>query len=334
LMSAKDYLFGRLTGTVVTDPSTASGYGCYDLQTGWWLDTVREAARELSGVNLDLPPVLASTHLAPLQEAAAAALGVPAGVPVCLGAADSVMGAIGMGVTASGDIAYVGGTSTVILGVLDYLPRDVQHRFLITPMVEPETWGLEMDLLTTGAAFRWLASMLGMSDERALLELAATSRAVDLPVFLPYLAPGEQGALWDPALTGTISGLHLATNGADIARALVDGIVLESRRCMSVLAEFGFDGGPVRVSGGSASDAWFRQQLADATGRSVVTSAGSETDRSAAGAAAVGAGAIGWQLSSLVPARESSVPAAEQSQRWAHASERHDSALSAIRNLP
>ena len=35
--SAKDYLFFWLTGELLTDPSTATGYGCYELATGAWL---------------------------------------------------------------------------------------------------------------------------------------------------------------------------------------------------------------------------------------------------------------------------------------------------------
>ena len=36
IASAKDYLFSWLTGELATDPSTASGYGCYELETGRW----------------------------------------------------------------------------------------------------------------------------------------------------------------------------------------------------------------------------------------------------------------------------------------------------------
>src|SRR5580693_6162903 len=36
IASAKDYLFAWLTGELATDPSTASGYGCYELAAGRW----------------------------------------------------------------------------------------------------------------------------------------------------------------------------------------------------------------------------------------------------------------------------------------------------------
>src|SRR4029077_20746420 len=34
LLAAKDYLFGWLTGEIATDPSTATGFGCYRLADG------------------------------------------------------------------------------------------------------------------------------------------------------------------------------------------------------------------------------------------------------------------------------------------------------------
>ena len=194
-------------------------------------------------MSLRLPDVRPSTSTAPLTATAAAAMGVPSGVPVCLGAADSVLGALGMGIGEEGDIAYVGGTSTIVLGVTDRVILDGTHRFLVTPMAVPDRWGLEMDLLATGGAFRWLAGVLGLADERTLLAVAAQSSAQDLPVFLPYVAPGEQGSLWDPDLTGVLNGLHVGHTAADIARALVDGIVIESRRCLLTLEDNGFSRG-------------------------------------------------------------------------------------------
>ncbi len=332
LLGAKDYLFAWLTGCAATDPSTATGFGAYSLERGVWDESILAIAREIAGVSLALPEIRPSTHIESLGPRAAAALGLPEGVPVCLGAADSVLGAMGMGVTSPGDVAYVGGTSTIVLGVVDRVVLDDEHRFLVTPMVEADRWGLEMDLLATGAAFRWLAGVLGIADESTLLDLAARAKP-DVPVFLPYVAPGEQGALWEPDLTGTLHGLHVGHTAAEIARALVTGIVLESRRCLDTLADHGFERGPVRVSGGSASDPWFRQQLADATGRTVVTSGGTETDRSAAGAAHLAATAIGRQRGPSAPDRDSSVPVPATAGPWQSAMERHDSVLAAIRDL-
>jgi xylulokinase len=237
--------------------------------------------------------VLPAAAARPLRAQVAARLGCGQ-IPVCLGAADSVVGAFGLGVRVPGQIAYVAGTSTVVLGVTGTLAFDPRHRFLITPLAEPGRWGLEMDLLATGSALRWLAGLLGGGlDEAGVIALAAGTDPADAPVVLPYLSPGEQGALWDPSLHGTITGLTLAHGRRHLARGLVNGVVLESRRCLAVLDETGQFGRDLRVAGGSAAAASLRADLADATGRRVLAASGPETDFSARGAALLAAQALG-----------------------------------------
>ncbi|MCX6461448.1 MAG: FGGY family carbohydrate kinase [Actinobacteria bacterium] len=297
LLGAKDYVHGWLTGEFVTDPSTAAGFGCYDLHTGAWDRSILASYSELAGRPAPaLPRIDVSTSARPLSSEAALSLGLPAGIPVCLGAADSVLGALGIGVSQPGQAAYIAGTSTIILGVTDHPVTDDAHRFLVTPMAHPGTFGLEMDLLSTGSAVRWLATLLGGVSEAELMQLASTAEPDEVPLFLPYVAPGEQGALWDPSLTGALLGLHLGTTAADIARGLIDGIIVESRRCIRVLGEYGAASDVICASGASASNAWFRQQLADASGHDVVMTDDDEIDGSAVGAALVAAHAVDQPL--------------------------------------
>ncbi|HEY1615962.1 MAG TPA: FGGY family carbohydrate kinase, partial [Streptosporangiaceae bacterium] len=223
IASAKDYLFGWLTGTIATDPSTAAGYGCYELAAGSWHPPARDAALGAgapvrptgrwpalpASPRPALPPVLPSAATRPLRAELASALGCPQ-LPVCLGAADSVLGALGLGVREPGQVAYIAGTSNVIMGVTGELVLDPGHRFLVTPLAEPGRWGVEMDLLATGSAIGWLSGLLGVPDgPAAITALAAGTDPRAAPVVLPFLSPGEQGALWDPRLHGAITGLTL-----------------------------------------------------------------------------------------------------------------------------
>jgi xylulokinase len=239
----------------------------------------------------------------PLRAEAAARLGCPQ-VPVVLGAADSVLGALGLGVREPGQVAYIAGTSTVILGIADRLVLDPDHRFLVTPLAVPGCWGLEMDLLATGSAITWLAGLLGGDlDAAGLVELAAGTDPGRAPVLLPYLTPGEQGALWDPLLRGAITGLDLGHGREDLARALVNGILLESRRCLAVLDETCGPGHAVEVAGGSAAAPSFRADLADAARRPVSMPRDDDTDHSARGAALIAAlGADGGWPDGAFPA--------------------------------
>ena len=190
-------------------------------------------------------------------------------------------------------MAYLAGTSTVILGVTDRLVLDPAHRFLVTPLAEPGKWGVEMDLLATGSAITWLAGLLGDGLTAAgLAGLAATVDPSRAPVLLPYLSPGEQGALWNPLPRGAVARLDLGHGREHLARALVNGIILESRRCLAVLDEIGGFGQAVEVAGGSAADPSFRRDLADATRRAVSRPRNGDTHYSARGAALIAALAV------------------------------------------
>jgi sugar (pentulose or hexulose) kinase len=107
IASAKDYVFAWLTGELATDPSTASGYGCYELAGDRW--NAAALAVGLPGGRPGLPAVRPSVTSRPLRTEAAARLGCPP-VPVVLGAADSVLGALGLGVREPGQVAYIAGT--------------------------------------------------------------------------------------------------------------------------------------------------------------------------------------------------------------------------------
>jgi sugar (pentulose or hexulose) kinase len=89
-----------------------------------------------------------------------------------------------------------------------------------------------------------------------------------------------------------VLGLHLGHGRADLARGLVNGIILESRRCLAVLDEAGGFGTAIEVAGGSAADPGFRADLADATGRRVAMPRDDDTDYSARGAALIAALAV------------------------------------------
>lgn len=319
---AKDFLFHALTGELATDPSTASGYGAYDLRTQSWDEDTLAAARVTA-----VPPVVACRDSRPLSAAVAKRWGCRAGLPVVVGAADSVLGAYALDVRAEGDVAYVSGTSNVILGWSTFPRVDEIGRYLVTPMAD-EGYGLEMDLLATGSAMEWLASILRVGGPTELADLAATAALTSAPLVLPYFSPGEQGALWDSRLVGTVEGLTLRTTAAELARGMLAGIVLESRRCLDVLHHVSGRSGSIRLSGWGAASEVFRQDLADATGR-VVSFDRHDVDHSAVGAALLaGRATLHWPDSATAHPRDVDVvtPDPARAEYWSRRFERHDAA--------
>ncbi|MGA5536360.1 xylulokinase [Mycolicibacterium nivoides] len=323
--AAKDVLFAQLTGELLTDPSTAAGTGVFDLDRHAW-DPELIVAAEVPG----LPPVVPSGTAAPLSPRWNSALGITSDVPVVLGAADSVLGAFGIGARAHGDVAVIAGTSAVVLGISDRAVRDPQSRYLITPLAGAG-WGLEMDILAVGSAFGGIARLLGLSGPSELLDAAATVPLRHTPVFLPYLTPGEQGALWDPELTGTLHGLNLSTGPGHVGRALLSGVVVELRRAVAIAEAATGRRGPVLLGGGAATSRVLWRDLADATGREVQVDLASH-DHSAIGAAMFAAETLGNPITHT-PQLHRVTPRTGQADWWARAADRHDALRLALRGF-
>ncbi len=319
---AKDALFAYLTGELLTDPSTAAGTGVYDLDGEGW-DPELVAAARIPG----LPTLASCSAIRPMRTVLCDRLGLPAGFPVVLGAADSVLGARGVGAVHHGDVAVIAGTSAIVLGISDTPIRDRERRYLVTPLTGVG-WGLEMDLLAVGSAFEGVARLLGLAGPEALLEAAAEVRPDDAPTFLPYLAPGEQGALWDPDLTGALHGLSLGMTAGHIGRALLTGVVIELRRCIEILADTTGRRGPVLLGGGAASRLMW-QDIADATGRDVWADPHSG-DHSAVGAALLAADAVGRPLHRRSDV-ETVAPREDRYSWWAERLARHDALRQRLR---
>jgi len=235
VLSAKDYLLHALTGLHVTEPSTAAGYGVFDLRTGTFNDELCAFWNLLERLLPQLRP--ANAVAGSLSTAGAALLGLPPGIPVSTGAADSVCAAYAMAGLDPRIVSVSFGSSAVIMGQTAALAFDPAARYLLTPHVLDGWYGREMDLLASGTGYRWVSDLFGWSDgelDQHATQSVPGARGV---CFAPYLAGGEQGALWNPHLRGALSGLNLQHSRSDIARAYLEGVFYEVKRCIEVLAE-------------------------------------------------------------------------------------------------
>lgn len=266
ILSAKDYFLYALTGARATEASTAAGYGLYDL-------TERRFSRELAafwGIAPDkLPLILPSNSIAaPLSEAGAQLLQLPAGIAVSIGAADSVCAAYAMSGLDPRTASISLGSSAVVIGAAATADLDAKARYLVTPHVEPGWYGREMDLLATGTGYRWLSELFGWGEGELDQRAHGSSAGAQGLFFAPYLAGGEQGALWNPQLRAGMFGLGLRHSQNDMARAFLEGVCFELRRCIEVLAEHA----PIErvmVSGNIARSDSSSQLLADILNRPV-----------------------------------------------------------------
>lgn len=289
VLSAKDYLLSELTGLRSTEPSTAAGYGIYDLRERRFSEEFADFWQLPRAV---LPRIQGANTLAgPLNPAGAALLGLPEGLPVSSGAADSVCASFAMAGLDERLVSISFGSSAVVIGASSVRRFDEDARYLLTPHVSDAWYGREMDLLATGTGYRWLSGLFSWADgdiDRYAAESVPGAHGLCFP---PYLAGGEQGALWNPRLKGALVGLNLRHSRADIARSFLEGTFFEIKRCIDVLAEtVPIDA--VMISGTLVHAPASTQMLADILDRAV----GCVPDRSPA---AIGAAMLSRRIAGI-----------------------------------
>jgi xylulokinase len=261
---AKDFVVQRLTGTLVTDPSDASGTDAYDQLGGNWSDLLLGAA----GIDPALlPPIVDSTTVAGgLTAAAAEHTGLPAGTPVVLGGGDGPMAAVGAGVLAPEDGAYVClGSSSWISAASTAPLHDPPMRSMTFNHVVPGYFVPTATMQAGGASLSWVMGILGVAGSayETLLQDAAKASAADEGLFfLPYLL-GERSPHWNASAAGAFAGLQRHHGPGHLVRAVLEGVAFNLRTCIAAFTENGIPVDRVDVIGGGAtSDVWL-QVLAD-----------------------------------------------------------------------
>lgn len=288
VMLPHDYLTWRLTGEHVTDRGDASGTGWYDAATAQVHVELLDAATGDGSAWPDrLPTVLDPTSVGGrLTEAAAAALGFPAGIAVAAGSGDNMCAALGLGLRA-GDVAISLGTSGTAFAVSDTPTRDPSGAVAGFASASGNFLPLVCTLnatKVTDTVARWLGT-----DAPGLAGLAL--EAVDDPgtaLLVPYFDGERTPNL--PDATGTIVGLTNSTTREQLALAAHDGVLCGLLDGRDALRHAGasVDGRIFLVGGGSRSGA-YRQRCADLSGQPVVVP---DTDETVATGAAVQAAVV------------------------------------------
>jgi xylulokinase len=301
VIGTKDYINFRLTGRVATDHSYASGCGVYDL-TGGQYAAAFVAAADLSP---DLfPEILPSTAvLGELTGEAAAALDLPAGIPVACGGVDNSCMALGTRCFREGRTYASLGSSMWIASSSATPLLEARSKPYVFTHVVPGMFASALAIFSGGTALRWVRDQLCGN-------LVAQARAADCdpydlmtalaaqsPVgarkllFNPSLAGGSSLDA-SPAIRGAFLGLDLGHTQADVVRATLEGIALNLRLVLDELRRLGQVGREMVVVGGGSRSTLWRQILADALQVDIIkTNVGQ--DAGALGAAAVAAVAAG-----------------------------------------
>jgi glycerol kinase len=302
------WLLYRLTGTHVTDAGNAGRTLLCALGGTDW----DAALLDRFGIPRALMPPIADTD------------GIDEtfdGIPVRAATGDQQASLFGLGCRRAGEAKVTLGTGAFLLVHAGDVAPDPTPGVLASTAwrrAGVTSYALEGFVPTAGAAVDWFAR-LGALPPAAELDALLREGDDDPTVVCVPTLQGTGVPSWNAQAAGTVLGLRLGTTRAQLARAVVDGVLHQVVDGLDAI------GGVItlRLDGGLARSPWIAQRLADLSGVRVERAA--RPDSTALGAALLAGLAAGvWRDEPALPAPDlvaepAMADRAERRARWAAA---------------
>lgn len=258
----KDYIRYRMTGELCTDLSDAASTLIFDTaRMDWAWDLIDRLDLDRS---LFVPCHEASDEAGTVTAVCAQETSLPEGTRVICGGGDTIVQAIGNGVTKPGIMISNIGTSSQIVTIAEKPFYDRKFRTNTFNYAKKGQWLIMGANLSGGVALKWLKNnVIGAESFEEMDELALQAPAgSDGLLFLPYLS-GERTPWNDPQARGIYFGLSLKHGRPEIIRSTMEGIIFNQKSSLEIFDDMGIRCDQVIASGGGARGPVFRQLEAD-----------------------------------------------------------------------
>jgi xylulokinase len=328
----KDYVRFELTGEYASDVSDASGTGLFNVVERRWSYELADRVQIDRGV---LPEVSESRAITGrIHSRAAAATGLTAGTPVVAGAGDQAASAVGNGIVEAGIVSCTIGTSGVVFAHVIEPVFDRSGRVHTFCHAVDNAWHVMGVTQGAGLSLQWFRNQLAPGARYEDLIAEAVQASAEGLYWLPYLM-GERTPHLDATARGGWIGITAKHTRADLIRALLEGVCFSQKDGLDVIAALGVEVESIRLSGGGARSAIWRQMFADVFDKRVVTLGTQEG--SAYGAALLGMTGTGAFTSvpeackAVIQEVESIHPRPSETARYARAHETYQSLYPSLR---
>ena len=298
----KELLLSALCGRPdVVDLSCASATGLLDSARRQWDDE----ALAVAGVRVDqLAQVVPTAHvLRGLRAEVAAEAGLPADLPVVVGAADGVLANLGIGAVHPGVAAVSIGTSGALRTVVPAPVVDPAGRLFCYALTD-DRWVVGGAVNNGGSVVRWAALALSdgearVGEEGDALDAQLVAEAAAVPpgseglLCLPYLL-GERAPWWRTGMRGAFLGLRREHRREHLVRAAVEGVCQQLALVRDAFAPLDLRVDEVRATGGAIASPLWVSTLAAALDLPVGVARSPE-------GTALGAALLGWHAVGALP---------------------------------
>lgn len=262
LFMPASWLVFQLTGEYTLDVHSASQCTpMFDIDALEWFGPWADAVAP----GIELPGLSWAGEVAgSLTAEAAAATGLPIGVPVLTGTIDAWSEAISVGAHRVGDLMLMYGTTMFLVATVDQTLRTPS--MWSTAGALPGTRSLAGGMATSGAITGWLRGLTGGASFADLVaEAAASGPGARGLLMLPYFA-GERTPILDPDARGMIAGLTLSHTRGDLYRAALEATAFGVRHNVETLRQAGAEVNRVVAVGGGTQGGLWTRIVSDATG--------------------------------------------------------------------
>ena len=327
-LNVLDYLNLRLTGRFAATFDS--------ILTSWVTDNrdpdrirYSDALVRMSGIDSDKFPEIVSctTVLGPLKKDVAETLGLDAEVQVVAGSIDNTAAAIGSGAVADFVPHLYVGTSSWIAAHVPFKKTDASSALASVPCAMPQRYLLTALQATAGGNLTFLKdNLLCRNDElssgtevdnvfQVMDQMAAAVPAGANGVIYTPWPWGERAPVDDKHLRAGLYNLSLHNTRADVVRAFLEGVALNTRWLMKPVEKFlARSVSKIHLAGGGATSEIWCQIFADVLGMEVlqVRDPIQANARGAAFIAAAGLGEVSLSdVHRLVEIRRAYVPSSE-----------------------
>lgn len=266
MMLPGDFIAMKLTGEIATTISGLSEGILWDFQE----NQVADFVLDYFGIRKDLIANVVSTFSlqGKVTEAAAAATGLPVGIPVTYRAGDQPNNALSLNVLNPGELAATGGTSGVVYGVVDKPVYDLQSRVNgfahVNHTIEAPRIGILLCINGTGIQYNWIRQNVA-KEGVSYNDMEQLAKAIPVGSeglrMLPF-GNGAERMLCNRNVGAQIINLNFNRHTrAHLYRGALEGIAFSFVYGIQILKEMGMSIGVMRVG----NDNLFQSEIFSST---------------------------------------------------------------------
>ena len=270
ILLIEDFIVYKLSGKATMNYSLAARTMALDLRNLCWSKEIFDAAEVDESLFSTLVPAgnLAGEILPEVAEK----LGLSKNTKIINSAHDQVATAVGCGVFEVGQAVDGTGTVECVTPVFDGIPENkalYEDGYSVVPHVFEGKYVCYAVNYTGGAAIKWFRDNLSVEKSYAKLDAAVGDAPTGILV-MPHLA-GAANPYMDISSKAAIVGLGIEHSGADVYKAMMEGVTYEIMLNIEHLANCGITPQKLYATGGGATSNVWMQIKADILGRDIAS---------------------------------------------------------------